>query len=126
MQRPALVPGDFEEGIRKTLVIEKLRAALTAWLQVPEKEPEQEYRRRNDKVKISVVSFAADKFRGQVTATDQDVAAYFEAHKNDFKIPEKRKIRYLLIDIEAVRAKVVVPPADVERRYNDNIEQYST
>jgi peptidyl-prolyl cis-trans isomerase D len=126
MQRPPLVPSDFEEGIRKTLVIKKLHATLTDWLQVPDKELEQEYRRRNDKVKLAVVSFAADKFRGQVTATDQEVAAHFEAHKNDFKIPEKRKIRYVLLDIEAIRAKVVVPPADVERAYQSNIEQYST
>src|SRR3954463_4305779 len=103
MQRPPLVPSDFEEGIRKTLVIEKLRATLTAWLQVPDKELEQEYRRRNDKVKISVVSFSADKFRGQVNVADPEVATYFDAHKNDFKIPEKRKVRYLLIDIDAVR-----------------------
>src|SRR5256714_6426189 len=94
MQRPPLVPSDFEEGIRKTLVIEKLRATLTAWLQVPDKELEQEYRRRNDKVKLAVVSFSADKFRGQVNVADPDVAAYFDAHKNDFKIPEKRKVRY--------------------------------
>src|SRR5207249_10748259 len=46
--------------------------------------------------------------------------------KNDFKIPEKRKVRYLLVDVEAVRAKVVVPPLDIERAYNDNLEQYST
>src|SRR5262249_48106276 len=48
------------------------------------------------------------------------------AHKDDFKIPEKRKIRYLLIDIDAMRAKVSVPSADIERTYNNNIEQYST
>ncbi len=125
-QRPPLSPSDFEEGIRKTLMIEKLRAALTGWLSIPDKELEQEYRRRNDKVKLAVVSFAADKFRGQVNVPDADVAAYFDGHKNDFKIPEKRKIRYLLIDVDAMRAKVVVPPADVERAYNDNIEQYST
>jgi peptidyl-prolyl cis-trans isomerase D len=41
-------------------------------------------------------------------------------------MPEKRKIRYLLIDIDALRAKVVVPPADVERAYNDGIDQYTT
>jgi peptidyl-prolyl cis-trans isomerase D len=126
VQRPPLSPSDFEDGIRKTLLIEKLRASLTAWLSVPDKELEQEYRRRNDKVKLAVVSFVADKFRGQVNATDPEIAAHFEAHKNDFKIPEKRKIRYLLIDIDAVRAKVVVPPVDVERAYNDNLEQYST
>jgi peptidyl-prolyl cis-trans isomerase D len=126
IQRPPLSPSDFEEGIRKTLSIEKLRATLTAWLSIPDSELEQEYRRRNDKVKLAVVNFAADKFRGQVSANDQEVAAYFDAHKNDFKIPEKRKVRYLLIDVDAMRAKVVVPPADVERAYNDNIEQYST
>ena len=126
MQRPPLTPSDFEAGIRRSLVVEKLRASLTDWLSIPEKELEQEYRRRNDKVKIAVVSFAADKFRAQVTANDQEVAAHFDAHKNDFKIPEKRKIRFLLIDVDALRAKVVVPPADIERAYNDNIEQYST
>ena len=54
------------------------------------------------------------------------MASYFEAHKNDFKIPEKRKIRYLLIDVEALRAKTVVPAADIEREYNNNSEQYTT
>src|SRR5205085_11430856 len=72
------------------------------------------------------LTFTADTFRPQVTASDADISAYFEAHKTDLKIPEKRKIRYLLVDIDALRAKVVVPPADIERTYNNNIEQYST
>src|SRR5205814_4206865 len=55
-----------------------------------------------------------------------EIASYFDSHKEDFKIPEKRKIRYLLIDIEALRAKVVVPPADVDRAYKTNAEQYTT
>ena len=59
-------------------------------------------------------------------ASDADISSYFEAHKADFKIPEKRKIRYALIDIDALRAKQNVPAADVERAYNNNIEQYST
>src|SRR6185436_567358 len=60
------------------------------------------------------------------TASDAEIASHFEAHKNDFKIPEKRKIRYLLIDIEALRAKTIVPAADIEREYNNNSEQYTT
>src|SRR5215471_15380440 len=126
LQRPPLAPSDFENGIRRSLTLEKLRASLTDWLSISDKDLEQEYRRRNDKVKLAVISFPADKFRAQATASDQEIAAHFDAHKNDFKIPEKRKVRYLLIDIDAVRLKVVVPPADVERAYNDNIEQYST
>jgi len=126
MQRPPLTPSEFEDNVRRGLAVEKLRASLTDWLSVPDAELEREYHRRNDKVKLAVVSFTADSFRTQVNATDAEIASYFDAHKNDFKIPEKRKIRYLLIDIDGLRAKVVVPPADIEHEYNNNSEQYTT
>ncbi len=126
MQRPPMVASEFEDNIRNSLAVEKLRGSLTDWLSVNDKDLEQEYRRRNDKVKLAVVSFTADSFRSQVSASDAEVASYFDAHKNDFKIPEKRKIRYLLIDVDALRAKTVVPAGDIEREYNNNIEQYTT
>src|SRR5581483_12341909 len=126
MQRPPMSPSEFEDSVRRQLTVQKLRSSLTDWMSVPDKDLEQEYRRRNDKVKLAVVSFTADSFRNQVQASDADIASYFEAHKDDFKIPEKRKIRYALIDIDAMRAKINVPNADVERAYNNNIEQYST
>jgi peptidyl-prolyl cis-trans isomerase D len=126
MQRPPMMPSEFEANVRHGLTVEKLRASLTDWLAVPEKELEQEYRRRNDKVKLAVVTFTADSFRAQATASDADVAGYFDAHKEEFRIPEKRKIRYLLIDVEAMRTKVVVPAADIEKAYNSSIEQYTT
>jgi peptidyl-prolyl cis-trans isomerase D len=125
-QRPPLTTSEFEENMRRTLTVEKLRASVTDWMAVPDKDVEQEYRRRNDKVKLALVTFTADKFRSQVTVADPDVSAYFDGHKDDFKIGEKRKIRYLLVDTDALRAKTVVPPADVERAYNNSIEQYST
>ena len=126
MQRPPLSASDFEDSVRRSVAVEKLRTTVTEWLSVADPELEQEYRRRNDKVKLAVVGFTADTFRGQVSASDPDIASYFDAHKTDFKIPEKRKIRYLLIDVQAMRAKVAVPPADVERAYNNNSEQYTT
>ena len=126
MQRPPMAAAEFEDNIRHGLAVEKLRGSLTDWLSVNDQDLEKEYRRRNDKVKLAVVSFTADSFRTQVTANDADIATYYAAHTADFKVPEKRKIRYLLIDVDALRAKVAVPPAAVERAYNENIEQYTT
>jgi len=126
MQQPPMQPSDFEESIRNQLTVEKLRASLTDWMSIPDAAVDAEYRRRNDKVKLAVVTFTADSFRKEATASDAEVASYFAAHTADFKIPEKRKIRYLLIDVDALRGKIVVPEADVARAYNDNIEQYST
>jgi peptidyl-prolyl cis-trans isomerase D len=106
--------------------VQKLRSSVTDWLAVADKDLEQEYRRKNDKVKLAVVSFTADSFRKDVNVGDADISSYFDAHKDDFKIGEKRKIRYLMIDIDALRQKVVVPSAEIDRAYNNNIEQYST
>src|SRR4029077_20590424 len=108
MQNPPLSTTDFEENVRRSLVVEKLRAVVTDWLSISDKEVEQEYRRRNEKVKLAVVTFLTDSFKPDVTASDADGSSYFEAHKDSFKIPEKRKIRYLLVDMDAIRAKIVV------------------
>ena len=125
MQRPPMTAAQFEDNVRRSLAVDKLRASLTDWLSVADKDLEGEYRRRNDKVKLAVVSFTADTFRPQVSATDAEVTAYFDGHKEDFKIPEKRKIKYLLIDFDALRTRITIPAADVQQAYNTNIEQYS-
>jgi peptidyl-prolyl cis-trans isomerase D len=41
-------------------------------------------------------------------------------------VPEKRRVRYVLIDTEVIRTSTVVPEADIERFYNDNFQQFST
>jgi peptidyl-prolyl cis-trans isomerase D len=126
VQNPPLSVTEFEEGIRRSLVVDKLRASVTEWMAIADNEVEQEYRRRNDKVKLAVVSFPAETFKPDVTATDAEITSHFEAHQEEFRIPEKRKIRYLLVDVESLRAKVTVAQADLERAYTDNIAQYQT
>ena len=67
-----------------------------------DKELGDEYKRRNEKVKLAVVSFPADKFREGIQPTDAELNTYFDAHKNELKIPEKRKVKYALVDMQAV------------------------
>ena len=125
-QRPPMTKSEFEDNLRHSMMIDRLRAALTDWLSVPDADIEREYRRRNEKVKLQVVSLPASSFRGTVTVTDADVAARYEAHKAEYRVGEQRKIKFVLVDLDQVRAKTVVAVADVERFYNDNIQQYSS
>ena len=126
MQNPPLTPGEFEEQVRRGLTLQKLQAALTNWITLNDKELEDEYKRRNEKVKLAVVSFAADKFREGLEATDAELASYYDAHKNDLKIPEKRKVKYALVDMQAIRERTQISAQDIQRAYEDNQQQYST
>ena len=126
MQTPPMRPDEFEEQVRRGITVEKLQAALTGWVTVSDADVTAEFKRRNEKVKLAVVSFPADKFREGVTASDADIAKYFDEHKETYRVPEKRKIRFLTIDQEALRGKATVTGLQIERAYNDNIQQYST
>ena len=67
-QRPPMTPADFEDNVRRSLTVDKLRAALTDWISMPDTELETEYRRRNDKVKLALVSHRFPLPSNQLTA----------------------------------------------------------
>jgi peptidyl-prolyl cis-trans isomerase D len=125
-QNPPMTKAQFEESLRRSMVIDKLRGALTDWMTVSNAELEREYTERNEKVKLQVVALTADAFRDKVMVTDADVASFFESRTAEYRVGERRKTRYLLLDRDAQRQKVVVPPTDVQRYYNENIQQYQT
>ena len=66
-QRPPMTTSEFENGIRRALVADKLRLSVTEWLSISDKELEQEYRRQNEKVKLAVVPFTLDTYRPDVS-----------------------------------------------------------
>ena len=124
--RPPMTPGEFEAGLRRQLLVEKLRAVVTDWVAVTDAEADAEYTRRNEKVKLQLVHVPASAFLSQMTATDAEVAAYFEGHTEAYRVGERRKVRYVLVDVEALRQGVIVSSRETERYYNDNIELFST
>ena len=126
MQNPPLQPDEFEDQVRRGITMEKLQGALTDWITITDQDVEAEFRRRNEKVKLAVINFPADKFREATTATDAEIAARFESNKNDYKIPEKRKVKFALIDTQAIRARTAITPDDVQRQYESNQDQFST
>ncbi len=126
MQDPPVRENQFEEQVRRSIVVEKLQAALTNWITVTDAEVEADFKKRNEKVKLAVVSLPVDKFRDAVKVDDAEIATWFEQKKNDYRIPEKRKIRYALVDVQTIRERIQVSPQDVQRSYEDNQQQYAT
>ena len=118
-----MTKSQFEDSLRRTLVLDKLRAALTDWIAVSDSES-----RANTGAATKRRSSRSWRSRptnfDRATVTDADVAAYFDSHKTDYRVGEQRKVKYLLLDREQARQRVAVPPNDIQRYYNDNIQQY--
>ncbi len=125
-QIPPMTKAMFEENLRRGLMIDKLRAALTDWMAVSDAEVEREFTLRNERVRLQVVALTAEAFRSQVTVTDADVASYFESRKEAYRVGEQRKVRMLLLDREQAQTRVVIPLTEAQRYYNNNINLYQT
>jgi peptidyl-prolyl cis-trans isomerase D len=126
VQTPPRRPDEFEADLRDDLVVTKLRAALTEWMTVADAEVDEEFRRRNEKVKLELVTLTADKFREGIAITDAEASAHFDKNKEQYRVGEKRKVRYMLIDAQALRARVTVTPQEIQDAYRDSAQQYST
>ena len=59
--RPPVREDEFEADLRKSLLAEKLQTALTGWIQVSDAEVEQEYRHRNEKMKMDLAVFSGSQ-----------------------------------------------------------------
>ncbi len=123
---PPFTTSEFETNLRRALLIDKLRAAVTNWMTVTDAEVDAEYARRNERVRLEVVPVTADAFRGRVSADDAEIAAHFEAAKETYRIGEKRRIKYAVVDVDQVRAAITIPESDIEAFYQQNLAQYTT
>ncbi len=125
MQQPPMTPAQFEEDVRRSLMLQRLQAAVTDWITVSDEDVEREHVRRNERVRLSAISFRADDFREGLEATDDDVAALFEQNANDYLVPEKRRLRFVLIDVPALKAAFTPGDADVQAYYDNNLDNYT-
>lgn len=112
----------FEDEIRADIAQEKLRAFVTASVNVSDSEVEQEYKRRNSTFDVSYVAVAADKLAAKIQPSDEELRSYYESHKTDYRYLEpQKKVRYIFINTEKVGAKLNIPDADLKAEY-DNLK----
>ena len=125
-QRPPINPSQFEEEIRQQIMLERLQAAVTSWMTVTDDEVLEEHRRRNEKVKVDVVAFRATDYRDEVEASDNDVTLLYGEESANYEVPEKRQLRFLLVDEAAIFDSLTATDDEIRQYYDANLSQYQT
>ena len=114
----------FEGQLRDSILLNKIRQVITDSVEVTPAEVQQEFERRNSKVKIDYVVFDPTQFVKDVSVTPQALRDYFSKNAQRYKQPEERQVRYALVTPEAVRASVNVTDADLQQFYNQHLSDY--
>jgi peptidyl-prolyl cis-trans isomerase D len=109
---------EFENDMRDDIALEKLRAFVSASVNVSDNEVEEEYKRRNTSWDVSYIALTEDKLAEKIQPTDDELRAYYDSHKEEYRYNEpQKKVRYVYIDTEKVGSKLQIPDADLREEF---------
>jgi peptidyl-prolyl cis-trans isomerase D len=117
---------EFESEMRRQLLINRLRAVALEGTVVTPAEIDQEYKKRNEKIKIQYVKITSDKAQHQtaekrnlvvlmadqakieqgVNPTNADLERAYQQNQASYRVPESVKVRHILLNTQGK------PPAE--------------
>lgn len=114
----------FEELIRQGLLEEKIRKLVTDGISASPAELQQEFRDRNEKIKLDYVLIKPEDLEPKIVPTDDEIKAHYEKNRALYQLPERRVVRYGLVDINQLRQAVHISDDQLKAQYQQNIAQY--
>ena len=126
VQRNELTVPQFEKLEKDFILVRKLRTLIAGSASVSDAELRQEFERRNTKVKFEYAVLSQDEIRKGIHPTDAELRAFYERNKATYanSIPEKRKVKFVLIDTGKLEAQTAITPQELQGYYNQHLDEY--
>jgi peptidyl-prolyl cis-trans isomerase D len=125
LNRNRLTPETFEVQQRDALIIGKLQAFISGNIKVSDLEAQQWYTWNNTEVDIDYVILEPQRYKN-IEPTDEEIANYFDQHKDSYKTDPQIKVRYLYFKPEDYADKVTVTEDDIREYYESNPEKFKS
>ena len=116
----------FEQAMKDDLLRRKLMDMVTGAVTVSSAELEQQFLKDNTQVKFEYAVLTADQIKKQIHPTEAELKAFYDRNRQTYvnSIPEQRKVSYIYIDTSQLAGQVQVTPEDLQRYYNDHMDEY--
>jgi len=86
---------DFEEGVRKQLIIKKLIDNVAPEIVLGDAQLKKEYQKRNEKLTLQYVLFNAADFAKNAAASDDEIKKFYDERKEQFRLPPSIVLNYV-------------------------------
>ncbi len=119
-----LTASKFENDRRRELLAQQARDGLGMLVSIPKAMAEQTLKFAHQQRDVSVAEIKTAQFLTQVKVTPEQVKAYYDLHKDKFKVPEQVKIEFALLSAAGLVSQVSVTDAEVKHFYDENAAKF--
>jgi peptidyl-prolyl cis-trans isomerase D len=116
----------FEQSVKDEILFGKLRDLVAGSASVSESDIRRDFARQNSKVKFDYAVLSKEDLLKGIHPADAELQAYYDSHKANYNnaIPEKRKVRYVVIDNAKIGAATTVTPQELEDYYHQHRDEF--
>jgi parvulin-like peptidyl-prolyl isomerase len=108
-----------EQGVKQQLISEKLQNYVNAAVSVSQDEIRRAYVDQNIKMSADYAMIDLNTIPDStIEVTEDDIKEYYNENKENYKVAEQRKIKYVMFKKEATKADSI----DIEKNLNEIVE----
>jgi len=116
----------FEQAIKRDILLDKFRNLITGSALVSDAAVQQEFQKQNVKVKFEYAVLRKDDLMKQIQPNEAELKAFYERNKATYNnsIPEKRKVRYVVLEMAKIQAGTTVSHEELQGYYDQHKDDY--
>jgi peptidyl-prolyl cis-trans isomerase D len=115
---------EFESLVKDSLLEQKFQQLVTDGITVSDREVQEEYRRRNEKIKLDYIVIKPDDLQAKIMPSDAELTTYFEKNKGRYVVPERRTVDYAMLDYAQLRQRVQLSDDEIKEYYQAHVDRY--
>lgn len=124
LEQNGLTASKLESSIRNDLVVQQARDDLAGLAFAPKSLAEQAIQYNYQKRSASKAEIKASSFLSEAHVKPEEVNAYYEKHKDKFRVPQKVKMEFVLLSAASLINGVTVTDEEVSAFYNQNLDKF--
>jgi peptidyl-prolyl cis-trans isomerase D len=126
LQGQGLTPAAFENQVRTSIVLEQVRSVYSGSAFTPDSIADRLLKIREQEREVSQVIFNPADYRKQVKISDADADKYYAEHKGEFLVPERVKVEFVVLSLEAYERGIQVSDEELKKFYLENQSRFQT
>ena len=119
-------PTMFQEAVRTDVALNQLRFSVSRGPWAPPSVVEDRTLGRSDRFTLQAATLTNVFEAATTEVSDDEARAFYDAHSDLYRLPERRRVRYVVFPSVAYREKAVVTDEEIREYYEENESDYTT
>ncbi len=119
-----ITPAQYEASQRDSITRSKIQTVISETSFRAASEKERYQKRQNINAQIEFLAYEPSSYTEEVNPTEEGLKEFYEENKEDYKIPEQRRIAYARFYPDEHISDVTYVETQLERFFNENQQNY--